>query len=92
MTHGGKTQAQASQCTLSAAPTGCAAFHMKYGATTAHRAFGVGIRRCAPWTNAQRQAEKGAFKKSYDRLKKATFVVLDEISMIGQQFLDNIVF
>ena len=90
MERGGKTAEEASNCTLSAAPTGCAAFHMKYGATTAHRAFGVGVRRCDPWTNAQRQAQNGAFSKTYKRLKRATFVVLDEISMIGRQFLGKI--
>ena len=37
------------QCCVLGAPTGCASFHMKYGATTVHRAFGVRVGFCGPW-------------------------------------------
>ena len=34
---------------LLAAPTGCASFQLKFGASTLHRVFGIPVGYCGPW-------------------------------------------
>ena len=36
---------------LLAAPTGCASFQLKFGASTLHRIFGIPVGYCGPWKN-----------------------------------------
>ena len=43
-------------CCLLAAPTGCASFQLKFGASTLHRCFGVPVGYCGPWSKSQRGA------------------------------------
>ena len=63
---------------------------MKFGATTLHRAFAIGRGRCKGWQDNERQGAR--YVKVRKRLKRATFVALDEISMIGKQMLGKINF
>jgi len=82
----GKTEEESARCCISAAPTGCASFQMKYGATTLHRAFGLGIDFCGPTQNVSVLAARAR------RFRAARLFVLDEFSMIGRQMLGKIVF
>ena len=82
----GKTEEQSAGSCISAAPTGCASFHMKYGATTLHRAFGLGIDYCAPTQNQRLLQERAR------RFRAARLFILDEFSMIGRQMLGKLVF
>jgi hypothetical protein len=82
----GKTEEQSAGSCISAAPTGCASFHMKYGATTLHRAFGLGIDYCAPTQNQRTLRERAR------RFRAARLFILDEFSMIGRQMLGKLVF
>ena len=71
------------------APTGTASFQMKFGATTAHRAFGLGRSSyCGPQPNR----DDPVFLKKLRRLRSATVVVMDEFSMIGRQMMGKICF
>ena len=79
---------EAKDVTLLASPTGCASFHMKYGATTVHRAFSLGFGGCKAWEEKDRSGDR--YKKVFKRLKKSTFMALDEISMIGKRMLGKI--
>ena len=83
-----KDSERVKKCCILAAPTGCAAFQMKYGATTLHRAFGVRVGFCGPWTNRQGKAFDNMFK----RLSLAKFAILDEFSMIGRMFLGKVLY
>ena len=65
---------------LLAAPTGCASFQLKFGASTLHRAFGVPVGYCGPWKNRV----DGRYRKMKTRLDQARLFVLDEMSMAGQ--------
>ena len=50
----GASEEEAGRTCVLAAPTGCASFQMKYGATTVHRAFGIQPRKyCAPTVDKQ---------------------------------------
>ena len=40
-----------SNACLLAAPTGCASFQLKFGASTLHRVFGIPVGYCGPWKN-----------------------------------------
>ena len=52
--HGADPETVRNCCKL-AAPTGCASFHMKYGATTAHRLFGFrAFGHCGRLTSASK--------------------------------------
>jgi len=74
-------------CVL-AAPTGCASFQMKYGASTAHSAYGVGIAFLGPTKD-----KKGkGFCERARRLRNARLYVLDEFSMVGRTMLGKIEF
>ena len=86
----GKSAAEVRGSCLLAAPAGCASFQMKFGATTAHRAFGVGVRSCKKWTDVQKQGK--AYQRVLQRLKAAALIVLDEFSMIGRRFFGKIAF
>ena len=71
------------------APTGTASFQMKYGATTAHRAFGLGRSKyCGPQPNR----DDPYFLRKLRRLRSASVVVMDEFSMIGRQMMGEICF
>ena len=75
-------------CCRLGAPTGCASFQLKFGASTLRRLFGMGIGYCGPAAN--RTSEKFKIKK--DRLRRARLFVLDELSMIGRMMLGKIEF
>lgn len=77
----------ANVCLLSA-PTGCASFQLKFGASTLHRAFGVPVGYCGPWKDRTQER----FRKLKVRLEQARLFVLDEVSMIGRQMLGKIEF
>ncbi len=66
-----------------AAPTGCASFHMKYGAATLHRVFGINVGKFRRWTDHRNPR----FMKVQKKLKRARLFVMDELSMIGLQTL-----
>ncbi len=76
-----------STCSL-AAPTGCASFHMRNGAATVHRVYGVPCDYCGPTVNTR----TARFLERAERLRRATFYVIDEFSMVGRQLLGKIVF
>ena len=78
------------RASLLAAPTGCASFQLKFGATTLHRAFGVPVGYCGPWTVNQKQQER--YKKMRQRLQQAELFVLDEMSMVGRGMMGKIAF
>ena len=85
----GASEAEAGRACLLAAPTGCASFQMKYGATTVHRAFGIQPRKyCGPTVDKQ----SAHFLERVRRLRAARLYVLDEFSMIGRQQLGRIAF
>ena len=83
----GKKGKQVSQCCLLAAPTGCASFQMKYGATTAHRAFSIPA--VGAFRRMGRQGER--FRKKQAGLLNSRLIVLDERSMLGRMFVGKIV-
>ena len=68
------------KCCGLAAPTGCASFHMKYGATTAHRLWGLrAFGHCGALTSTSKTLP--VIKK---RLVGARMLILDEWSMLGK--------
>ena len=71
-----------------AAPTGCASFQLKFGASTLHRIFGVPVGYCGPWRNKK----DARFQKMKDRMVHSRLFVLDEMSMIGRTMLGKIEF
>ena len=73
---------------LLAAPTGCASFQLKYGATTLHRAFGVPVGYCGPWSAGALKGKRYARLRA--RLLQAELFVMDELSMIGRSMLGKI--
>jgi hypothetical protein len=74
-------------CSLSA-PTGCASFQMKHGATTCHRTYGVPVGHCGP----TKGKEGKAYLRRLERFKLSIVHILDEFSMIGRQMLGKICF
>ena len=62
---------------LLAAPTGCASFQLKNGATTVHRAFGVPVGFCGRAKNKNTVA----FARRQTRLRCARIFIIDEFSM-----------
>jgi len=85
----GKFDAKRSRraCVL-AAPTGCASFQLKNGATTVHRAFGVPVGFCGKARNRNTEA----FARRQARLRGAELIIIDEFSMVGRQMLGKIVY
>merc|ERR1712005_57456 len=71
-----------------AAPTGCASFQLKFGASTLHRVFGVPVGYCGPWKNRS----DGRYLKMKTRMDQARLFVFDEMSMVGRQMLGKIEF
>ena len=70
------------------APTGCASFHMSFGAMTLHRLCGIQV---AAKDFSALPAASQAFKELCQRLKTSLFlIVIDEFSMVGRR-LFNIV-
>ena len=82
------TDASVKRCCILAAPTGCASFQMRFGATTVHRAFGVRVGYCGPWKNTKADG----YRKVYEALKLAKLAVIDEFSMVGRQFFGKILY
>ena len=76
------------RCCQLGAPTGCASFQLKFGASTLHRLFGVPIGYCGPAAN--RTSENFKIKK--EKMRLAKLYVLDEMSMIGRRMLGKIEF
>ena len=74
-------------CVLGA-PTGCASFQMRFGATTLHRAFGVPVGFCG----STRDRSSPNFVKRLKRLRAASIFVMDEFSLIGRQMFGKICF
>ena len=85
-----KMEEHVKNCCLLSAPTGCASFQLKFGASTLHRTFGVPVGYCGPWSKAQREGER--FRKMKARLMQAQLFVMDEMSMIGRQMMGKIEF
>jgi hypothetical protein len=81
----GHSREIANKSAVLGAPTGCAAFQMKHGATTAHRAFGIGIGSCFALSVE-------TLKKMQIRFQHYRLAVLDEFSMLGRRFLGQILF
>ena len=73
---------------LLAAPTGCASFQLKFGASTVHRVFGIPVGYCGPWKNRG----EGRYLRMKARLEQAQLFVLDELSMLGRSMLGKIEF
>ena len=73
-------------CVLSA-PTGTASFQMEFGATTAHRAWGVPVGFCGYLKRG-----KPAFERLQELLETADLAVFDEFSMLGKAFVGKILF
>ena len=73
-------------CVL-AAPTGTASFQFKFGATTAHRAWGVPIGFCG-----HLKRNNSAFKRLRELLGAANLAVFEEFGMLGRGFLGKIPF
>ena len=69
-----------------AAPTGCASFQMRFGASTLHRQFGIPVGYCGPWKN--RSTDRFLTKKK--RMDQARIFIMDEMSMIGRRMLGKI--
>ena len=84
----GADEATVRKCCALAAPTGCASFHMKYGATTAHRLFG--LRALGHVGRLSKSSKSLPVIKT--RLKGARTVILDEWSMIGKLFMGKVLF
>ena len=83
-----KVEERVRNACLLAAPTGCASFQLKFGASTLHRVFGIPVGYCGPWKNRS----EGRFLKMKTRLEQAGLFVFDEMSMIGRQMLGKIEF
>ena len=73
---------------LLAAPTGCASFQLKFGASTLHRVFGVPVGYCGPWKNRN----DSRYYKARTRMQQAFLFVMDEMSMVGRQMMGKIEF
>jgi len=73
-------------CTL-AAPTGTGAFQMRNGATTAHRAFGIGV---GAFYKVKPSVEQRASMDRQRRLQFSRLFMLDERSMFGRMFVGKI--
>ena len=79
----GGSSEQVSGAVQLCAPTGCASFHLKYGASTIHRTFGVPVGRFRKWGDSKHPR----WQKVRRRLRHTTLIVMDELSMIGRQML-----
>ena len=73
---------------LLAAPTGCASFQMKFGASTLHRVFGIAVGYCGPWKNRS----EVRYLKMKTRMDQARLFVIDEMSMVGRSMLGKVEF
>ena len=60
---------------------------MKYGATTAHHAWGVPIGFCG-----YLKRDKPAYKRLREMLATADLAIFDEFSMLGKDFVGKILF
>ena len=69
-----------------AAPTGCAAFNIRFGATTLHRLFH--ILNPFRWREFNENSQElAAFQ---EKMKALQLIILDEVSMIGKQMMGKI--
>ena len=73
-------------CILSS-PTGTASFQMKYGATTAHRAWGV-----SPFNFLPLKKGNPAVKRLQEMVELGDLAVFDEFSMLGKAFIGKVVY
>ena len=73
---------------LLAAPTGCASFQLKFGASTLHRVFGIPVGYCGPW----KDRGNPRYLKMKTRMDQSRLFVIDEMSMVGRQMLGKIEF
>ena len=69
-----------------AAPTGCAAFNLRFGATTLHRLFRI----LNPYRWHELQENSTVLAAFQEKMKALRLVILDEISMIGKQMMGKI--
>ena len=76
-----KLQRMKFTCILSS-PTGTASFQMKYGATTAHRAWGV-----SPFNFLPLKAGNPAVERLGNMVENGDLAVFDEFSMLGKAFV-----
>ena len=76
-------------CVL-AAPTGCASFQLRYGASTLHRVFGIPVGFCGKTKDLARAGKR--FLRMKTRMTQARTFVMDEMSMIGRKMLGKIEF
>ena len=67
-----------------AAPTGCAAFNMKFNATTIHRLISLFPHQAWSELSDERLAHLQAY------LASTRFLVIDEFSMLGRQFMGKV--
>ena len=67
-----------------AAPTGCAAFNMKFNATTIHRLISLFPHQAWSELSDERLAHLQAY------LASTRFLVIDEVSMLGRQFMGKV--
>ena len=81
-----KRQRMRFTCILSS-PTGTASFQMKYGATTAHRAWGVG-----PFNFLPLKVGNPAVERLRDMVENGDLAVFDEFSMLGKAFLGKVLY
>ena len=73
-------------CILSA-PTGTASFQMKYGATTAHRAWGIPTFNFLPLRSGN-----PAVKRLSEIVENGDLAVFDEMGMLGKAFVGKVVY
>ena len=73
-------------CILSS-PTGTASFQMKYGATTAHRAWGIGPFNFLPLTKG-----RPAVARLNAMVGDGDLAIFDEFSMLGKAFIGKVLY
>ena len=69
-----------------AAPTGCAAFNIRFGATTLHRLFHI----LNPFRWRELKEDSQELATFQEKMKALQLVILDEVSMIGKQMMGKI--
>ena len=69
-----------------AAPTGCAAFNIRFAASTLHRLFEM--RNPRKWTEIPEHS--AGLRRFQEKMSETHLVVFDEISMVGKQMMGKI--
>ena len=83
-----QVEARVRNVCLLGAPTGCASYLLKFGASTLHRSYGIPVGFCGAW----KDRASGRFRRMKTRLSQARLFVIDEMSMVGRQMLGKIEF